>query len=288
MVGTPDNPVMNDGAGDDLAPHRRIMMNIQNERKPHISISQLTDYLNCPYAYYLHNVAGIAWKFMPSTVAFGACIHRTIATMNTHIRYGYHTSKDNVVGQFTDQWGDEIQKKNIHWSKPEEPAELLIKGEKLMELHWKRFHRRRYDEVELGFRLPLLDPATGMYVPQREVVGILDAVSDGALVEYKTSSRTPNQAMVDSDLQLTLYSWAYRMLYGVPEDKIIVVYLVKTKRPKIQVVETHRNDDDYTKLICLMEQVIKAIDAGFFYPNPIGGFGCGLCQYKVECKDWSN
>ena len=167
-------------------------MNIQNERKPHMSISQLTDYLQCPYAYYLHHVAGIAWKSTPPAVAFGACIHRTIATMNTNIRCGDRIDRDSVVGQFSNQWGDEIQRNNIHWSKPEEPATLLIKGEELMDLYWRKFRRHHYDEVELGFRLPILDTTTGMYVPQRDVVGRLDAVSDNSLVEYKTSGRTPN------------------------------------------------------------------------------------------------
>ena len=262
------------------------MMKIQNEARPHFSNSQLTTYLNCPMAYYLQYEIGIPWKQTPSAVAFGACIHRAIEIMSVCLQQGREPTQDDVVGTFNRDWADKIESENIVWRKPEEPAQLLIKGQDLLELYYKRFHERGYTAVELGFRLPILDPQTGLFVESHDLVGKFDAIEDGGtLVEIKTASRMPNKTQVHSDLQITLYSWAYRLLYGKPEDKILAVYLIKTKEPKIEVIETHRGEEDHTKLICLIEQVIRAIDQRLFYPNPVGGFGCGYCNYTLECKE---
>ena len=263
-------------------------MKIQNERKPHFSVSQLTTYLQCPLAYYFQYELGLAWKVTPSAVAFGKCMHRAIETMNVCRKQGQEVSQDDLLRSFSRQWADTIEAGHVGWKKPEEPAELLTKGQCLLEEYYRQFRKCQYSDVELGFRLPILDAATGLYVQSRDIVGYIDAIDNGStIVEYKTTGRTPNQHQVDSDLQLTLYSWAYRMLYGIPEDRIIVVNLVKTKEPKIEVVETHREEEDYTKLIGLMQQVIRAVDQRLFYPNPIGGFGCGTCNYAEECrKEW--
>jgi hypothetical protein len=43
----------------------------------------------------------------------------------------------------------------------------------------------------------------------------IDAVSEvGTIIEIKTAGKTPAQIDIDTNLQLTLYSYAYRMLYG--------------------------------------------------------------------------
>ena len=260
-------------------------MQLRNECRPHFSISQLTDYLNCPFAYYLRHVAGLSWKSTPPAVAFGGTIHRTIEYMHKCQMHG-SVDRDDVLTAFHHDWAANIDGNNISWRKPDESAELQAKGQALVELYYDKFHSHRYSEVELGFRLPILDPSTGLFVSSRDMVGRIDAIDGGnSLVEVKTTSRKPSQTQVDSGLQITLYSWAYRMLYGVPEDRIIVVNLVKTKEPRIVVLETQREEEDYTKLIGLVDQVLRAIDSHLFYPNPIGGYGCGSCNYRDECSD---
>jgi CRISPR/Cas system-associated exonuclease Cas4 (RecB family) len=274
---------------DNYWPHThlwRITMKILNEPRPHFSVSQLTDYLNCPLAYRFRHVLGLAWGTTPRAVAFGASVHKSIEYMNKCLANGRpDVTADDVVTAFNRDWAHQIKTNNINWKKADEAAELLMKGQELLETYWQRFHDRRYTAVELGFRLPILDPSTGLFIKSRDVVGRIDAIDGGTLVEVKTSGRTPNQYQVDADLQLTLYSWAYRFLYGKAEDKIQVVYLVKTKEPKLEVLETHRDPEDHTKLISLMEQVIRAIDQRLFYPNPVGGYSCGTCGYRAECKE---
>jgi len=118
------------------------------------------------------------------------------------------------------------------------------------------------------------------------MVGKIDAIfKDDTVVEVKTTGRSPVQQEVDINLQLTLYSWAYRLIFGRPEKTIKVVNLVKTKEPKIVVVETQRTERDHSWLLATTFQVIRAIEQKLFYPNPIGGFGCFNCQYQEHCKE---
>lgn len=265
-------------------------MKIQNEPRAHFSISQLTTYLQCPLQYYFQYELGLAWKSTPSAVAFGSSIHNAVEYLHRYSMDGSSVTLDEVTRAFNLDWAANIEQNKIRWRRAEEPAELLTKGQQLMELYYDQFKDTKPTAVELEFRLPLLDPATGLFIEARDVVGKIDVITNGgdgnSIVEVKTSGRSPSQMEVDHNLQLTLYSWAFRMLYGVPEQKILVVALVKTKTPKIEVVETHRAESDYTKLISLIEQVIKCIDQKVYYPNPVGGYGCGGCQYRSECDQW--
>ncbi len=74
------------------------------------------------------------------------------------------------------------------------------------------------------------------------------------------------------------------MLYGRKPAKIVLVNLVKTKTPKIQVLDTDINPEKEKKLLHLMFAVNEAIDKECFYPNPRGGFGCSGCSYVLTCE----
>lgn len=264
-------------------------MRIINEERPHISYSQLSTYLQCPLQYYFQYVQCIPWNYTPSAVVFGSSIHNAVEYYHRSLMNGHTASLDDVVGKFTSDWGSQIEANSIKWRKPEEPAELLTKGIELMELYHNEYGELAPEAVELEFRLPILDTTTGLFIESHDVVGKIDAIiGDGNIMEIKTASRASNQAEIDNNLQLTLYSWAYRMLYGAKEDKVSVVNLIKTKEPRVEVVQTKRNANDYIRLIMLLDRVITCIQNEMFYPNPIGGYGCSNCQYRTECADWGS
>ena len=74
------------------------------------------------------------------------------------------------------------------------------------------------------------------------------------------------------------------MLYGRKPEKLVLVNLVKTKVPKIQVLDTDINPEKERKLLHLMFAVNAAIKKQAFYPNPRGGFGCSGCSYALSCE----
>ena len=263
-------------------------MNIQNEQRPHISYSQLATYLTCPLQYKFNYVDGRPWKYTPAPIVFGKAIHEAVAVYNRSLMAGSPLTLDDAVESFSTVWGSSIERENIDWGKPDDPVTLLKKGEALIRLYHGEYSDARPVEVELPWRLPLIDPLLGKLIPSRDGVGVIDAIFNGdshRLVEIKTSSRNLSTNDVETNLQLSLYSYAHYMLYGTIEEAINVIVLVKTQEPKIQVLETKREPADYTRLIRLMESVIQCIDDARFYPSP-SQFACGGCQYRTECKGW--
>ena len=257
-------------------------MRIPNEEKPHFSASQIICYLQCPLQYHFQYEMGIAWEKTPSAVLFGGAVHKGVEQINKGLMDG-GIDIDMAKVEFTTAWKDGTLNE-IAWK--EDPSELYQKGGQLLELYANEMKDERPTEIELPFRLPIVDPKTGLFISQRDFVGKIDAIfTDDTIVEIKTTGRSPVQQEIDQNLQITLYSWAYRLLYGKPEKTIKVVNLVKTKEPKIAVIETKRTERDHSWLLATTYQVIRSIEQKLFYPNPIGGFGCFNCQYQSHCRE---
>jgi len=265
-------------------------MKIKNEPRDHYSVSQLTTYLRCPLSYYYQYDLGISWKTTPSAVAFGKTMHDAIAQVNRSLM-DIPMSQDDAEDVFTQLWSHTVATDDsIGWKRTDEAGKLLTKGVGLIRLYVEEYKDARPVAVELPWRLPILDPASGLFIESRDAVGIIDALFQSAegghnLVEVKTSSRSLSCGDAENNLQLTLYSYAHNMLYGEKESDISLVVLVKTQEPKLQLLHTKRCAADYTRLISLMEKVIMCIDKGIYYPNPEPRICC-TCSYKEECKDW--
>lgn len=262
-------------------------MRIPDEDKPHFSASQLMCYLQCPLQYYFQYELGIAWEKTPSAVVFGGSIHSAIEAINRGLMDDAPINRAQAESAYTVSWKENTKENQIAWK--ENPSDMFEKGKVLINLYYDEMGKERPTEVELPFRLPIIDPKTGLFIQQMDYVGKLDAIfTDDTIIEIKTTGRSPVQQEIDQNIQITLYSWAYRMLYGKPEKNIKVINLVKTKEPKIAVIETHRAERDHSWLLATTFQVIRSIEQKLFYPNLIGGFGCFNCQYQSHCREEDN
>jgi len=57
----------------------------------------------------------------------------------------------------------------------------------LINLYYDEMGKERPTEVELPFRLPIIDPSTGLFVQNRDIVGKMDAIlADDTIMEIKT------------------------------------------------------------------------------------------------------
>ena len=244
----------------------------------HFSVSQLTTYLNCPDKYRFGYIEKQPWEFQPVDMVFGTVCHQTVAHFHsTNCELG------EMVANFERRWEKAIaQVENIRFRSLDQ-VQLLTRGKRLMELYHQQFEDLTPQDVELFFELPMLDLATGRYVEQA-IQGRIDLIADDCVHEVKTSSKSYTQDQADTSLQLTFYSWAYQYLYGKPASGLKLIALVKTKEPKIQVLETKREMADYSRLYSLMTGVMNAIQKGVFYPNPMSIYGCGNCQFQQLCS----
>jgi len=138
--------------------------------------------------------------------------------------------------------------------------------------------------AEVPFLVPLVNPSTkeNLGIP---LVGMIDLVEkDDVIVEFKTSNQTISNRDVGDYLQLTAYSYAYEMLYQKTPKLLKVVNFVKTKKPKMNILETKRDKRDYERLFYLASQVVSGIKNRIFFPRP--SFWCKDCEYEEYCKAW--
>jgi len=241
------------------------------------SISRLTRFLNCPASYKFNYVDKIPWDFTPADMSFGSAIHETLEKFHNN---GIAT-KESLVKDFESRWNDALKKPNLRFNKLN-GVELRDRGRQLVLEYYNQFKDIKVQEAELYFEIPLIDLSTGQFEGHL-VHGKIDMIAENIVHEIKTSGRSYSQQEADESLQLTWYAFAYQLLYNRKPENLKFVVLIKTKVPKIQILETTRTQQDFTRLHQLMTNAIKTIQLSAFYPNPLTKYGCGGCPFQSVC-----
>ncbi len=255
-----------------------------NEDRAHFSHSQLITMLSCPHKYYLQYVEGRDWDYVPSAVSFGSAIHESIRDFHIALQNGGVKDKSVYTDVFRELFIEDADESNVMFKNDAEFDVLLEKGETLVTEYVDSFQQLKPLEVEMEFRLPLVNTFTGELM-DKDIVGRIDMISeDGEIYELKTGSSSLPLKSVDENLQLILYGWSFKMLFGTAPQKLVLVNLIKTKKPKIQVLDTTIDEQKEKKLMHLMFRVNEAIEKECFYPNPRGMFGCSGCSYSLSCE----
>lgn len=106
----------------------------------------------------------------------------------------------------------------------------------------------------------------------------LDRIPGGGyeIIDYKTSRRLPPKAVVDRDLQLSVYWLAAREIWGIEPERLTLYYLLPGQR--MTTFRTPADADDLRKRIAT---VAERIAAGKFEPrqNPL----CDWCDFQRVC-----
>ena len=144
--------------------------------------------------------------------------------------------------------------------------------------------------VEQPFDVPLIDLDTGE-VLDRALVGTLDLIErDGegrvVVVDLKTSARKYTSLQTEASLQLSVYSYATAMNGLADQEDLRLRFdvLTKTKQPELCRYWTQRDRAASLRLFRLVAEVLYAIEAGVFHPNP--GWQCKDCPFRSQCWAW--
>lgn len=108
------------------------------------------------------------------------------------------------------------------------------------------------DKHEVGFSVPLRNPATGRPSTKHVLQGVIDGVwsspSRVLLGEWKTAAQVSNEYMqrLEIDFQVSTYLWVASQIYGLPVREMI--YRV-VKKPTIRQKKTEELDEYIERLI---------------------------------------
>jgi putative RecB family exonuclease len=107
-------------------------------------------------------------------------------------------------------------------------------------------------------------------------------------VDFKSAAARPDaeQAAFDHELQLVAYQLMLESATGESPPALELVFLVKTKEPKVIKVtvppaDAHRKE----RVVRMLETAVQGIVEGRFHPQP--AMHCGWCQYRRDCLAWT-
>jgi putative RecB family exonuclease len=160
---------------------------------------------------------------------------------------------------------------------------LVVLAKEMLSLYFN-LPPKKAKGAEVPFSVPLVDPSNSRFLPI-DLEGVIDLIEeDDVITEFKTSAQMLDPKEVETNLQLTIYSYAYEVLYQKPPKLLKVINFVKSKKPKMNIYETRRGKADYLRCFGLASQVLKGINVRIFFPRT--GFWCKDCEYGEYCRDW--
>lgn len=119
--------------------------------------------------------------------------------------------------------------------------------------------------VELEFELKLTKyPIT--------IKGFIDLIDDTETIrDYKTVSKSTlrnwTQQAVNKNLQLTMYSAAYRKIYNKTEKQLAIDLLPRVSNPQFKSITTTRTYEDIHQVLSVATTIEKITNLGVFLPN---------------------
>ena len=249
----------------------------------HLSPSQINLYILCGLKYKFQYMDLIPRPFKSSGLVFGSIVHSTIEWFHKQRKMGKHPSLEMLYKILGADWFCQKLDNEIRYKEGEEENKLILTAKEMISLYFNS-PMNGVQDAEYPFRVPIINPANG---ERLEIVmeGFIDLIEEGdVLTEFKTSAKTMDPQNLEDILQLTTYSYAYRVLFGKEPKLLKVVNFVKTKVPKMAVLETHRGQKDYERLFYLAKEVLRGIKTGIFFPRQ--SFMCKDCEYADICGQW--
>ena len=257
-------------------------------KKPYISPSQVSTYTKCGEQYrrrYIENDI-----IRPSiSLSKGRSVHKG-SEYNFKQKIASHLDlkRDEIVDYAVSNFESEKEKEGLLFTLEERSrGETIVVGEtkdSVADLTglYAREVAPKYQpagvEEEVYTDLPSSSHDLKGYIDLRTV--------DRKILDLKTSTKSWNQARVDTDFSFTFYSMNYRAKYGEDPDEVIVENLVDSgKTLKSLEFVTHRGDADYEPAINRLNRVLSGINAGVYAPANDGAWWCDprYCGYHSTC-----
>jgi len=250
----------------------------------HLSSSQLRLYLQCPQKYQFQYIDLIPRTFRPSALAFGSALHSALSWFHKAELTGTKVSPEQLAKIFETDWYSQKADEDIRYKDSDDDMKFVVMGREMLSLYVRQAQRLQVKGSEIPFVIPLVSPTDGQELGVN-LEGYFDIIErDDTIVEFKTSAQVMTSFDIESMLQLTTYGYAFKRLYGRPPKGFKVINFIKNKKPRIEITETRRCDEDYLVFFRLVEQILKAIMGGIFYPR--AGFWCKECEYAHLCPLW--
>ena len=245
-----------------------------------VSASRLNCWLTCRLKFYFRYIAQIPKPPTPS-LHVGTIVHKVLQawSMARWRKQPFEIEKFKKL--FDEGWA--VQPARINWE-GEEPAQKSTAWS-LLELYFAETPIKA-DEMPEAVEVPVEADLSKYGLPTLR--GVLDLVRQGGrIVDFKTAAKTPTaeEAVHLNETQLSCYSVLYREATGKQEAGRELHHLIKTKAPKLLVLQLEPMQEiQRVRLFRMMDSYVEGLAREDFIPSP--GFGCLGCEFFNECRKW--
>lgn len=244
----------------------------------HLSYSSISAYLTCGQNWRYRYVDKLP-ALTSTNLIFGSAVH---AAVEAYVQMG-----GDITDLWHAAWVDQMAENEgrVDWG-VETPEELFNQGVRMLTSSstlavLDTLHPLGHDWIErkVELRVP------GVPVP---VVGYIDIVTDdGVPGDFKTSARSWTQDKANGEMQPLFYLAALNQAgyERNPDWRFRHYVLVKTKEPKVQIIEHSHKPAEALWLFEMIKSVWDAISAGVYPLNPTG-WKCSpqYCEYWSRCR----
>ena len=233
-----------------------------------ISYTALHSIMSCEYSYYLRYIKRVPIVESSASV-YGTAIHRAIK-----IGYDNNLARDDWGKVFKTEWVSLTSKKDIVFAYDNEYLKKFKDGQQMLLDYYDTFVKKAKKPPQMLEYFFGRDKAVmlGTHV----IIGVIDQVdAKDRVIDYKSGVK-PTQAKLDLDLQFTIYSYAFRQLFGREEGGLILRHLGTMKDLK-----TKRTEDDFELLAEEVDKVERRLKGKIFVRNL--GRECSSCYFIEHC-----
>ena len=256
--------------------------------RPHWSFSALNQFVNiCSLQYAFQRIMRLPPSFTSVNLSFGTAFHRVCEWINLTRKDGTVPKRQEASDLFGTLWERQVRE-DRHIRFDDQTADVLSQQGRDMIgcLVDKLDPDEQVLTVNESFAVPLVDQwGESLETP---MIGEIDTVveKDGrrTLVDWKTSgARWPKQKP-HVDMQPTAFLYGYNHTHGeIPSFRFDVI--VKNKTPVLEQHLTTRTQDQFNRMVHLVRQVDRMIQAEAWLPSE-QSFYCAGCGYRDACQAW--
>ena len=254
-----------------------IITGLQNT----VSASRLSLFLQCRLKFYFRYVLKLKKPKTPA-LHVGNSVHSVLKAWNKARWLQQPLSLKVVHENYLKAWADNTEG-SVKWEPGEEEDDKTT-GWRLVDTYLREHHvpaEVKPDAVEVAVEADLLNHG----LPR--LIGIIDLVQERQIIDYKTSSTTPNSEKVAhaNEIQTSSYAILYRHNTGKQEAGIQLHHLVKLKNPKVVITKLpSMSQKQQTRLFRQLEAYLDGLQRNHYVPSP--GMHCSSCEFQNECRLW--
>jgi len=247
-----------------------------------VSASRLNTFSQCRLKFFFRYVLKIPKAKTPA-LHVGTTLHSTLKAWNKARWKEQPLTTTQLHQEFAKAWVESQEQERVAWEGDE--TDQMSTAWRLLETYIRECPVKldeKPDAVEVTVETDL--SAHGL----PRLIGVIDLVQSGRIVDYKTSSTTPNPATAAhlNEVQTSVYATLYRDATSRTEEGLELHHLVKLKAPKIVITPLPpMSSEQQTRLFRIMESYQHGLDVRDWVPSP--GMGCLSCEFFNECRQWS-